>query len=124
MLDHVSIGITDREKSKNFYDAILSTIGFKRVADYGESIAYGPSRENPFFWLIEHKDIGHAEGFHCAFRAPDRSSIHAFHAAALSSGGTDNGGPANETMKRIITPRLCLILTAIRLKLSASIRSR
>ncbi len=93
MLDHVSIGITDREKSKNFYDAVLSTIGFKMVADYGETIAYGPSREDPFFWLIEHNDIGHAKGFHCAFRAPDRNSIHAFHAAALTSGGKDNGGP-------------------------------
>lgn len=93
MLDHVSIGITNRERSRAFYDAVLSTIGLKKVADYGESVAYGPSRKNPFFWLVEHQDIGKAQGFHCAFRAPDQASIHAFHAAALTSGGTDNGGP-------------------------------
>mgnify|MGYP001793960817 FL=1 len=93
MLDHVSIGITDREKSKAFYDAVLSTIGLRKVADYGESVAYGSLREDPFFWLVEHEDIGKAQGFHFAFRAPDRASIHAFHAAALTNGGADNGGP-------------------------------
>ncbi|MFC4271141.1 VOC family protein [Sneathiella chungangensis] len=93
MLDHVSIGITDRQKSKTFYDAVLSTIGLTKVADYGETVAYGPSRKDPFFWLVEQADIGRSQGFHCAFRAPDRASIHAFHAAALANGGIDNGGP-------------------------------
>lgn len=93
MLDHISIGITDREKSTAFYDAVLSTIGLKKVADYGETIAYGPSRRDPFFWLVEHENIGEAQGFHFAFRAPDRASIHAFHEAAIIHGGTDNGGP-------------------------------
>ena len=58
MLDHISIGITDLEKSKAFYDAVLSAIDLKKVADYGETIAYGPSREDPFFWLVEHDSIG------------------------------------------------------------------
>ena len=93
MLDHVSIGITDRKKSTAFYDAVLSTIGLKKVADYGEIVAYGPSRENPFFWLAEQPDTNKSQGFHWAFRAPNRASIHEFHAAALISGGTDNGGP-------------------------------
>ncbi|PHQ69163.1 MAG: glyoxalase/bleomycin resistance/extradiol dioxygenase family protein [Sneathiella sp.] len=93
MLDHVSIGITDREKSKAFYDAVLPTIGLMKVADYGEVFAYGPSRENPLFWLTEQADTGNSQGCHWAFRAPNRAAIHKFHAAALVSGGTDNGGP-------------------------------
>jgi catechol 2,3-dioxygenase-like lactoylglutathione lyase family enzyme len=30
---------------------------------------------------------------HVAFRAADRETVDAFHAAALAAGGTDNGGP-------------------------------
>jgi len=93
MLDHVSIGISDREKSKTFYDAVLLTLGLKRVMDFGEAFAYGPSKDIPFFWLEEVADIGGTKGAHWALRAPDRASIHAFHAAALASGGTDDGGP-------------------------------
>ena len=30
---------------------------------------------------------------HVAFAAPDRETVHAFHAAALAAGGRDHGGP-------------------------------
>ncbi|MEI9982792.1 MAG: hypothetical protein WDN69_06020 [Aliidongia sp.] len=33
------------------------------------------------------------EGFHLAFRAPDRSAVDRFHAEALRLGGTDDGAP-------------------------------
>jgi catechol 2,3-dioxygenase-like lactoylglutathione lyase family enzyme len=32
-------------------------------------------------------------GAHIAFRAPDTASVERWHAAAISSGGTDNGAP-------------------------------
>lgn len=32
-------------------------------------------------------------GFHVAFSAPSRAPVVAFHAAALSAGGVDNGPP-------------------------------
>lgn len=93
MLDHVSIGISDRKRAKYFYDAALSTLGLKKVADYGESIAYGPSEEAPCFWLVEHRDVVKNNGFHLAFRVPDRASVRRFHHTALSHGGTDDGIP-------------------------------
>ena len=42
MLHHVSIGVADVERAAQFYDAVLSKLGFKRVMEvmpYG--IAYG-----------------------------------------------------------------------------------
>jgi catechol 2,3-dioxygenase-like lactoylglutathione lyase family enzyme len=32
-------------------------------------------------------------GTHVAFAAPDRAAVDRFHAAALTAGGRDNGGP-------------------------------
>ena len=58
MLDHVSIGVSDIERSKAFY--------------FRESVRTGT---------------------HIAFAAKDRAAVDAFHAAALSAGGRDNGTP-------------------------------
>ena len=45
----------------------------------------------PDFWI----SAGGPEkpGVHVAFRAPDRTTADAFHAAALGAGGSDNGAP-------------------------------
>jgi catechol 2,3-dioxygenase-like lactoylglutathione lyase family enzyme len=32
-------------------------------------------------------------GWHCAFLAPSRAAVDAFHAAALAAGGSDEGAP-------------------------------
>ncbi|MCR9213118.1 MAG: VOC family protein [Proteobacteria bacterium] len=93
MLDHVSLAITDREKSKTFYSATLETLGLRKVMDFGEAFAYGPSEEQPFFWLTETPKAGDPAGVHWAFRATDRAAVDKFHAAAVASGGADDGAP-------------------------------
>lgn len=89
MLDHITIGVTDDEKSKSFYDLALSPLGIERL--YGDPkifAGYG-IRPKAFFW------IGLREGpqtsAHIAFTAPDRVTVKRFHAAALAAGGHDNG---------------------------------
>jgi catechol 2,3-dioxygenase-like lactoylglutathione lyase family enzyme len=37
MLDHVSLGVTDIDRSRRFYDAALRPLGLVRVVDFGES---------------------------------------------------------------------------------------
>jgi len=36
MLDHVSLGITDIDRSRRFYDAVLRPLGLVRIVDFGE----------------------------------------------------------------------------------------
>ena len=36
MLDHVSLGITDIDRSRCFYDAVLRPLGLVRIVDFGE----------------------------------------------------------------------------------------
>src|SRR5688572_21455544 len=95
MLHHVSIGVADVERAAQFYDAVLKKLGFKRVMEvmpYG--IAYG--LKMPQFWVQLPHDQGSASGgngTHIAFNASSRAAVNAFHAAAVSAGGTDEGAP-------------------------------
>jgi catechol 2,3-dioxygenase-like lactoylglutathione lyase family enzyme len=94
MLDHVSIGVRDLDRTKRFYDAALKPLGFRRLSDGDGSVGYG--RDAVAFWISAVKrpvapDTG--SGLHFCFRAPTRKSVDAFHAAALGAGGRDNGKP-------------------------------
>ena len=94
MIDHISIGVRDVTRTKRFYDAALKPLGYTCLSEGAESLGYG--REAVAFW------IGAAErpvpaddksGLHICFTAPTRQGVDAFHAAALASGGRDNGAP-------------------------------
>ena len=98
MLDHVSLGVTDLERSRRFYDAALRPLGLVRLLDFeGRGSDYG-SVPHPygveFTITAESGAVGPARGAHLCFRAPDRTAVRAFHAAALAAGGTDDGAAA------------------------------
>lgn len=91
MLDHVTIGVADLERSKTFYDQALGAIGIMRLYAEGEAFAgYGRDRK-AFFWIGQKKEA--IAGTHVAFAVGDRAAVERFHAAALARGGRDNGGP-------------------------------
>ena len=95
MLHHVSIGVVDVERAAQFYDAVLKKLGFKRVMEvmpYG--IAYG--LKMPQFWVQLPHDQStptSGNGTHIAFNANSKAAVNAFHAAAVSAGGKDEGAP-------------------------------
>ena len=91
MLDHVTIGVTDVERSKKFYDRALRPLGIARLYAEAEQYAgYGISPK-AFFW-IGLRDISQT-GSHIAFTAQDRATVDRFHAEAIAAGGRDNGRP-------------------------------
>src|SRR5262245_34489161 len=90
MLDHVSIGVTDIARSKTFYDAALRPLGIERLYAEGDACGYGLNRK-AFFWIGPRASV--LTGTHIAFAATDRGIVDAFHAAALATGGRDNGAP-------------------------------
>lgn len=97
MLDHVSLGVTDLARSRTFYDKALAPLGLGRWFDYEGASGYGPSRENPVFWIGLPLDPGRpvaaGGGTHVAFAAPDRRAVDAFFEAALAAGGWNDGPP-------------------------------
>ena len=98
MLDHVSLGVTEIDRSRRFYDAALRPLGLVRIVDFGEGRGsdYGASPGSPGveFTITREAEVRTPiPGAHICFRAPDRAAVDAFHAAALACGGRDDGAP-------------------------------
>lgn len=92
MIDHVTIPVSDLEKSKLFYERAFAPLGYK--------VSFG---ENDYFWAF---DIGKGlyeiaqqagkspiTSFHVAFRVKSHAEVNAFYEAALKAGAKDNGPP-------------------------------
>ena len=92
MLDHVTIGVSNTEQSRKFYDRALRPLGITRLYAEGEQFAgYGISPK-AFFW-IGRRDIPPQTGAHIAFTAQDRATVDRFYQEAVAAGGRDNGPP-------------------------------
>ncbi len=95
IMNHVSIAVSDAKKSFAFYDAVLATIGAKRIVNEEEIVAYG--KMFPEFWVHPVPyDGGKAEtanGVHFSFFATSEDMVNAFYEAALANGATDDGKP-------------------------------
>ncbi len=76
MLDHVTIGVRDLERSKIFYDTILRSIGIERLYAEGERFAgYGIGKK-AFFWIGQ-RDAPQTSA-HIAFTAESRKIVDEF----------------------------------------------
>lgn len=94
MLNHVSIGVRDVAKTKAFYDAALKPLGYSCLSEGEGSLGYGD--KTVVLWISQTGTPVKADrnsGLHFCFDAPSRKAVDAFHAAALSKGGRDNGKP-------------------------------
>lgn len=95
MLDHISLGVTDLERSRRFYDAALRPVGIVRTVDFGNGSDYGtmPGSLGVEFTITAEPAVMPSRGMHVCFGAPDRHAVRAFYAAALREGGKDDGEP-------------------------------
>jgi catechol 2,3-dioxygenase-like lactoylglutathione lyase family enzyme len=91
MMDHVTIGVTDLDRARDFYDRALKPLGIERLYADGESYSGYGIRPKAFFWIGRRDEV--RSGTHVAFLASDRATVRAFHDAALAAGGRDNGAP-------------------------------
>jgi catechol 2,3-dioxygenase-like lactoylglutathione lyase family enzyme len=95
VFDHLSIGVSDLDRSVAFYDAALAPLGLVRLFRSPRAAGYGPegfAGEAPFA-LVAAAEVGPMRGLHVAFIATTRAAVDAFHAAALAHAGTDDGAP-------------------------------
>jgi catechol 2,3-dioxygenase-like lactoylglutathione lyase family enzyme len=100
-IDHVDIRVADIERSRAFYTAALAALGWtagpaETDPAGGEEIGFGHGQGTQFAIHSPASAPGQdtvTTGAHIAFKADDREAVHAFHAAALASGGRDIGAP-------------------------------
>ena len=100
MFSHVTVGSNDIPRAKRFYDSITAELGLKRHADYPEAVGYGAPGGRPQLWIVrplDKKAASVGNGITIGLDASDRSAVDAAHAAALASGGTDEGKPGVRT---------------------------
>jgi catechol 2,3-dioxygenase-like lactoylglutathione lyase family enzyme len=96
MLDHVSLGVTNLERSRRFYDAALRPLGLVRILDFearGSDFGAAAGSIGVEFTITVEPGAAPSRGCHVCFRAADRAAVRAFHAAALAAGGRDDGPP-------------------------------
>ncbi|PBB21947.1 VOC family protein [Mesorhizobium sp. WSM4313] len=93
MIDHITIEVSDLDKSKLFYEQAFAPLGYR--------LSFG---KEGVFWAF---DVGDGCLFeiqstdekppltrlHVAFRVRSKAEVEAFYRAALDAGAADNGAP-------------------------------
>jgi catechol 2,3-dioxygenase-like lactoylglutathione lyase family enzyme len=96
MIDHITFGVRDFDRSTAFYDRAFAPLGVRRLFDVppehsGGVRCTGYGDRRPWFWLAEADAV--RGKLHICLAAESRDQVDAFHAAALAGGGQDNGPP-------------------------------
>ncbi len=95
---YTTVGVSDLARSVRFYDAVFATLGYRQTPGAeGGFVGWGPSYDDGVsFWICKPFD-GQApspgNGTMVAFRARNAAEVRAFHAAAMTHGGSDEGPP-------------------------------
>ena len=93
MIDHVTIPVSDVERSKVFYENAFRPFGFKvAFGEKGVFWAFDLGKGH-LFEIAEVTEKTNITSFHVALRANGQSQVNAFYDAALSAGAKDNGAP-------------------------------
>ncbi|WP_416897884.1 MAG: VOC family protein [Minwuia sp.] len=96
MYSHVTVGSSDLERSRIFYDAIMEVLELPFAWEIeAEAFAYGKPMDTQFVINVpyDRQPPHRGNGWHCAFMAKDRDAVDAFFRAALTHGGTSEGSP-------------------------------
>jgi len=94
ILSHISVGTADLQVAQIFYDAVLATLGCRRLHTLPLGISYG--KAFPEFWVqapLDGKPANVGNGSHAAFIATSVQAVQDFYEAALKHGGTCDGKP-------------------------------
>src|SRR6267154_146333 len=94
MIDHISVGVSDLERSARFYEMTLATLGLSRLVTRPATVGFG--KKYPEFWINLRERMAPIEegsGTHICLRARSTDEVDAFHAAALRAGGLSDGTP-------------------------------
>ena len=102
MIDHVSVGVSNLERSARFYEAALAPLGLSCLVTRPAAIGFG--KTYPEFWINLRPGmakVGPESGNHVCLRARATGDVDAFHAAAVEAGGRSDGAPSLRPHDRV-----------------------
>lgn len=94
MIDHVSIPVSNLERSENFYSCVLAALGYLVLDKKPGTVGFG--KKYPEFWINERKNVSKrqiSDGFHVCLRARSIGMVVAFYNAAIENGAVSDGAP-------------------------------
>ncbi len=94
IIDHLSVGISCIDKATSFYDGLLGTLGYERLATNDRFSAYG--KDSIQFLVIKPengKTFTVGNGMHICFIAPTQESVRSFYEYATHHDGKCAGEP-------------------------------
>ena len=90
-LDHLNIYVTDVQRSRAFYEALLPGEGLVVNREFGDvAVGFGDG-DYAVFALVRQKEK--IQTTHIAFRVDTRSDVDRLYQLALEAGAGDNGAP-------------------------------
>jgi catechol 2,3-dioxygenase-like lactoylglutathione lyase family enzyme len=99
LIDHVTLVVSDYDRSKTFFEKALAPLGVKVIMEFGKAAGFGRDQK-PDFWIGQGpssfqtpEQVKIITPQHIAFAARSRAEVDAFYTAALAAGGRDFGKP-------------------------------
>jgi len=101
MIGYVTLGTNDIKRAAAFYDALLATIGAKRLMDFETFIVWGVRPDLPGLSVTKPYDGKSAtvgNGVMVALAVNSKEKVHAVYDKAIALGATDEGpaGPRGD----------------------------
>jgi catechol 2,3-dioxygenase-like lactoylglutathione lyase family enzyme len=90
VIHHVSVAVSDLEKSGRFYDSVVGALGWRRHVESDEQIGWGIVR--PVLFASSRRAPGPPSG-HVCLASPGISGVKGAWEAGIAAGGTDDGKP-------------------------------
>jgi catechol 2,3-dioxygenase-like lactoylglutathione lyase family enzyme len=102
MIDHISIGVSDLERSARFYELTLALLGLARLVTRPATVGFG--KTYPEFWINWRPGMAPVSadsGSHVCLRTKSTGEVDAFFEAALKAGATSDGAPGLRPHERV-----------------------
>ncbi|MGA7940565.1 MAG: VOC family protein [Bradyrhizobium sp.] len=102
MIDHISVGVSDLERSARFYEATLAPLGLEKLVTRPTTVGFG--KRYPELWINLRPGmppVVSESGCHICLRAKSESEVDAFHKEALGAGGESDGVPGLRPHDRV-----------------------
>jgi catechol 2,3-dioxygenase-like lactoylglutathione lyase family enzyme len=95
VLSHITVGVSDIDRSTAFYDVVLGELGIARGKTGDGFAGWGSGHEGGFFITLplDRKPASVGNGVSVSFLAPSREAVDRFHAKATALGAIDEGKP-------------------------------
>jgi catechol 2,3-dioxygenase-like lactoylglutathione lyase family enzyme len=90
VIHHVSVEVSELERSGRFYDAVFTPLGWRRQVDTDEVIGWGMVK--PVFFASKRHAPGSGGG-HVCFTANGIPAVRAAWEGGVAAGGTSDGDP-------------------------------